>query len=333
MKIASNNPATPDLLPGPQFDDTIIILSSDSDSLVLSNNSFNISPPQNPPTPPFTRSRSRNANQQLIPIHPRQVRLPPPLIQQLREGNFTIPTSRCPHVTNSNALVPIGTSLDTTPIRSRPVFSYSTPSPQTFGPRIPSTLSPIPSTPRPSLNRVAPPITTPTTNPPPLPPPRTFSLYSPISSSSSFSDFVSCRSTNSHSPYSSPHLFEVSAYSLESVEPHNLLSTTLDLDSHPESVGVANINQNPHLTQPIREFELQRLASPKLQLEFNIALKYSSLYTHPIPLTHPKLIFGAAPSPFLCTNCQFTFNPSTNAAQGTITFYNPCSKLSYTISF
>ena len=210
MKIASNNPVTPDLLPGPQFDDTIIILSSDSDSLVLSNNSFNISPSPNPPTPPFTRSRSRNANQQLIPIQPRQVRLPAPLIQQLREGTLTIPTSRCPHVTNSNALVPIGTSLDTTPIRSRPIFSYSTPSPQTFGPRIPSTLSPIPTTPRPPIYRITPTITTPTTNPPPLPPPRTFSISS---SNSSSSEFISCRSTNSHSPYSSPHLFEVSGYS------------------------------------------------------------------------------------------------------------------------
>ena len=86
---------------------------------------------------------------------------------------------------------------------------------------------------------------------PPLPPPRTTSTSS---SNSSTSEFVSCRSTNSHSPYSDPPLFEVTGFSLESVDPINPLSTSLDLDPYPESLGIATINQNPHLTQPIKTF-------------------------------------------------------------------------------
>ena len=164
---------------------------------------------------------------------------------------------------------------------------------------------------------------------------RLMSITSPTSSTLPLSNPATPSITRA--PLQNPHptlpLFELSGYNLDSPDPVNLLSTTLDIDPHPESIGITNLHRNTQLTPAIKQYELARLAKPNLKLDFGISIELSNLFTHPTPLTNPKVTFGSHPAPFLCTQFQFVFNPTTDQAQGYATFYNPCSKLLYTTAF
>ena len=261
----------------------------------MSDNSFNLSPIRHTP-PNVVTNQPRNHL----------------ALNHLRSGNFVIPP-RCPHVSNPNRRSTESTTSTLTPLRSRPIFSYSTPPQQNSRPLLRSILSPIPTN-QSDLNAR---IISPSPNNP----------SSPVLSPPNSLPLTTC-------PYSTPYLFETYGFSPHSQsEPVNLLSTTFDPDPYTESQGIVNLTRNSLLSPTVKEYELNRLANPNLKLEFATSIYFSDLFTHPTSLTNPKIVFGSHPPPFYCTNFNFTFNHSTQAAHGSITFFNPCSKLSYSTSF
>ena len=103
---------------------------------------------------------------------------------------------------------------------------------------------------------------------------------------SPFSSVLPLSSSNTRTTHPNPHptppLVEISGFSLDSSDPVNLFSTTLDIDPHPESIGISHINRNTQLTTAIKQYELARLSKLDSKREFGVSIEFPNLFTHPL---------------------------------------------------
>ena len=93
------------------------------------------------------------------------------------------------------------------------------------------------------------------------------------------------------------------------------------------------ITNNDLLSQKRKETELKRLQTPKLELKFEVKVKYQGLSPH--PLFHvSKREYKTSPSPFEVVHIEFERDLNIpTITYGKITFCNPYSGLKHTTSF
>ena len=109
-------------------------------------------------------------------------------------------------------------------------------------------------------------------------------------------------------------------------------NAAIDLDDTLESDGIININRSLSLSPVKKTKEYEILQIPDLEVQIAVRVRFTDLYVHPIPLFRLEITYKTFPASFVCSRLKFDFGPAESSAHGTATFYNPCSKLSYSTS-
>ena len=88
-----------------------------------------------------------------------------------------------------------------------------------------------------------------------------------------------------------------------------------------------------NLTARQRNTALEVLATPSLELKFNAAIKYGTIFNHPFHSTTRSIRTTTTPRPFIRTEFIYKFDRYTKQTLGFATFYNPHTGFSNTCRF
>ena len=110
-------------------------------------------------------------------------------------------------------------------------------------------------------------------------------------------------------------------------------NAAIDLDATLETDGFDYIKQSRSLSPNRKTKEVEILQNPDLEVHFAIRIHSTGLYVHSIPLFRPQRTYKTFSASFVGSWLEFDCDPVESSANGTATFYNPCSKWSYSTPF